>query len=173
MGRPRMVDVSEKPATARRAVAEALVVMDQETLTLIIDGHATKGDVLVVAELAGIMGAKRTAELIPLCHPIALTDVGVEITPDRKASALRITAHAATTGPTGVEMEALTAASIAALTAYDMLKSADRGISIEGLRLIEKRGGKSGVWQRPADREGSRPASARPVRRSRPSGRGT
>ena len=168
-----MVDVSDKPATARRAVAEALVVMDQETLTLIIDGHATKGDVLAVAELAGIMGAKRTAELIPLCHPIALTDVGVEITPDRKASALRITAHAATTGPTGVEMEALTAASVAALTAYDMLKSADRAISIEGLRLIEKRGGKSGVWQRGGDREGSRPPSARPVRRSRPTGRGT
>src|SRR5688572_16023799 len=96
MGRPRMVDVSDKAATARRAVAEALVVMSQETLTLIIDGHATKGDVMAVAELAGIMGAKRTAELIPLCHPIALTDVGVEITPDRKASALRITAHAAT-----------------------------------------------------------------------------
>ena len=117
---------------------------------------------LAVAELAGIMGAKRTAELIPLCHPIALTDIGVEITPDRKASALRITAHAATTGPTGVEMEALTAASIAALTAYDMLKSADRGISIEGLRLVEKRGGKSGVWQRTEDREGVRaPSRAR------------
>jgi cyclic pyranopterin phosphate synthase len=166
-----MVDVSEKPATPRRAVAEALVVMDQETLTLIIDGHATKGDVLAVAELAGIMGAKRTAELIPLCHPIALSDVGVEITPDRKASALRITAHAATTAPTGVEMEALTAASVAALTAYDMLKSADRGISIEGLRLVEKRGGKSGVWQRPPDPQRSRPASARPVRRGRPTGR--
>jgi cyclic pyranopterin phosphate synthase len=166
-----MVDVSDKPATARRAVAEALVVMDQETLTLIIDGHATKGDVLAVAELAGIMGAKRTAELIPLCHPIALTDVGVEITPDRKASALRVTAHAATTGPTGVEMEALTAASIAALTAYDMLKSADRGISIEGLRLLEKRGGKSGVWQRERDADRARPSAARPVRRSRPTGR--
>jgi cyclic pyranopterin phosphate synthase len=95
----------------------------------------------------------------------------VEITPDRKASALRVTAHAATTGPTGVEMEALTAASIAALTAYDMLKSADRGISIEGLRLIEKRGGKSGLWQREADAGRSRPASARPVRRGRPTGR--
>jgi cyclic pyranopterin phosphate synthase len=166
-----MVDVSEKPPSARRAVAEALVVMDQETLTLIIDGHATKGDVLAVAELAGIMAAKRTAELIPLCHPIALTDVGVEITPDRKASALRITAHAATVGQTGVEMEALTAASVAALTAYDMLKSADRGISIEGVRLLEKRGGKSGVWQRDANRDGSRPTSARPVRRGRPSGR--
>jgi cyclic pyranopterin phosphate synthase len=168
-----MVDVSDKPATARRAVAEALVVMDQETLTLIIDGQSTKGDVLSVAELAGIMGAKRTAELIPLCHPIALTDIGVEITPDRKASGLRITAHAATTAQTGVEMEALTAASIAALTAYDMLKSADRGISIEGLRLIEKRGGKSGVWQRSPDRDGSRPARARPVRRTRPTGHGT
>jgi cyclic pyranopterin phosphate synthase len=166
-----MVDVSDKAATARRAVAEALVVMSQETLTLIIDGHATKGDVMAVAELAGIMGAKRTAELIPLCHPIALTDVGVEITPDRKASALRITAHAATVGPTGVEMEALTAASIAALTAYDMLKSADRGIRIEGLRLVEKRGGKSGAWQREPDDARPKPGTARPVRRSRPTGR--
>ena len=168
-----MVDVSAKPATPRRAVAEARVLLAQETLSVIIDGAGPKGDVMSVAELAGVMGAKRTAELIPLCHPIALTDIGVEITPDRKASALRITAHAATTGPTGVEMEALTAASIAALTAYDMLKSADRGISIEGLRLVEKRGGKSGVWERTEDREGSRPPTARPVRRTRPTGRGT
>ena len=105
-----MVDVSDKPATARRAVAEAFVTLEQETITLIIDGQVTKGDVLTVAEMAGVMGGKRTAELIPLCHPIPLTDLVVEITPDRSASGLRIRATAATVAPTGVEMEALTAA---------------------------------------------------------------
>jgi cyclic pyranopterin phosphate synthase len=145
-----MVDVSDNPVSARRAVAEATVKMDQETLTLVIDGEGTKGDVLSVAELAGIMAAKRTADLIPLCHPLPLTDVSVEITPDRKVGTLVITAAAATTGQTGVEMEAMTAASVAALTVYDMVKSADRFVTINGIRLLEKSGGKSGHWKRPA-----------------------
>jgi cyclic pyranopterin phosphate synthase len=148
-GRPRMVDVSEKPATARRAVAEAFVTLEQETISLIVDGQMTKGDVLTVAEMAGVMGAKRTAELIPLCHPIPLTDLVVEITPDRSAGGLRIKATAATVGPTGVEMEALTAASVAALTVYDMVKSADRSAVIRDVQLLEKSGGKSGEWRRP------------------------
>jgi cyclic pyranopterin phosphate synthase len=145
-----MVDVSAKPATARRAVAEAEVGCSQETLSLVIDGAGPKGDVLTVAELAGVMAAKRTAELIPLCHPLALTDVSVAITPDRAASALRIRAQAATTGPTGVEMEALTAAALAALTVYDMIKGVERGVEIRHLRLQSKSGGQSGTWERPA-----------------------
>jgi cyclic pyranopterin monophosphate synthase len=148
-GRPRMVDVSEKPATARRAVAEAFLEMAPETLSLVIDGGIDKGDVLTVAELAGVMGGKRTAELIPLCHPLPLTDLLVEITPERAGSGLRIRATAATTASTGVEMEALTAASVAALTAYDMIKSADRSAVISEVRLLEKSGGKSGEWQAP------------------------
>src|SRR5205814_8094511 len=120
-GRPRMVDVSDKPVTARRAVAEAAVALSPETLSLVIDGGGPKGDVLTVAELAGVMGGKRTSELIPLCHPLPLTDLVVTVTPDRAAGGLRIRAEAATTGPTGVEMEALTAVSIAALTVYDMV----------------------------------------------------
>lgn len=174
-GRPRMVDVSDKPATARRAVAEALVRMGQETLSAVIDGAGPKGDVLSVAELAGIMAAKRTADLIPLCHPLPLTDVGVEIAPDRRAGGLRITARAATTAPTGVEMEALTAAAVAALTVYDMVKSADREVSIEALRLLEKSGGRSGAWRRrpEARDEGSATPQATPrVRRARPPRRG-
>lgn len=147
-GRPRMVDVSDKPSTARRAVAEAFVSVEQETLTAIIDGQIGKGDVLTVAEMAGVMGAKRTAELIPLCHPIPLTDLVVEITPERAGSGLRIRATAATVAPTGVEMEALTAASVAALTVYDMVKGVDRGAHIREIRLLEKSGGKSGEWRR-------------------------
>ncbi len=148
-GRPRMVDVSAKPATARRAVAEAEVVVSAETLSLVIDGGNAKGDVLTVAELAGVMGGKRTSDLIPLCHPIALTDLVVAITPDRAAGVLRIRAEAATTGPTGVEMEALTAASVAALTVYDMVKGVERGVEIRGVHLVSKTGGKSGDWHRP------------------------
>src|SRR4051794_33591284 len=132
-GRPRMVDVSTKPPTARRAIAEAFVALSPETLSLVIDGRAAKGDVLSTAELAGVMGGKRTSELIPLCHPLALTDLLVTVTPDRAAGGLRIRAEAATTGPTGVEMEALTAASVAALTAYDMVKSAERGVEIRSV----------------------------------------
>jgi cyclic pyranopterin phosphate synthase len=134
-GRPRMVDVTEKPPTARRAVAEAFVALGPETLSLVIDGHTTKGDVLGVAELAGVMGGKRTSDLIPLCHPLALTDLVVAVTPDRAAGGLRIRAEAATTGPTGVEMEALTAASVAALTVYDMVKGVERGVEIRFVRL--------------------------------------
>jgi cyclic pyranopterin phosphate synthase len=152
-GRPRMVDVSAKPPTARRAVAEAFVSVEQETLTAIIDGQVGKGDVLTVAEMAGVMAAKRTSDLIPLCHPIALTDLVVEITPERAASGVRIRATAATVAPTGVEMEALTAASVAALTVYDMVKGVDREAYVRDIRLIEKTGGKSGEWHR---RPGSR-----------------
>ena len=153
LGRPRMVDVSEKPVSARRATAEATVKMDQETLTLVIDGAGPKGDVLSVAELAGIMAAKRTAELIPLCHPLPLSEVSVEISPDRKTGTLIITATAATSAQTGVEMEAMTAASVAALTVYDMVKSADRFVTITNVKLLEKSGGKSGHWKRPAPGE--------------------
>ena len=155
-GRPRMVDVSAKLPTARRAVAEAEVVCSQETLSLVIDGGGPKGDVLTVAELAGVMGGKRTADLIPLCHPLALTDMVVSITPDRAASALRVRAEAATVGPTGVEMEALVAASVAALTVYDMVKGVEKGVEIRHVRLVSKVGGKSGEWRR----EGSEATSA-------------
>ena len=150
-GRPRMVDVSAKPVTARRAVAEATVAMSAETLSLVIDGGGPKGDVLTVAELAGVMGGKRTSDLIPLCHPLPLTDLVVQITPDRVAGLLRIRAEAATTGQTGVEMEALTAASVAALTVYDMVKGAEKGVEIRSVRLVSKTGGKSGDWARNAD----------------------
>jgi cyclic pyranopterin phosphate synthase len=161
-GRPRMVDVSDKPVTARRAVAEALVAVSPETLSLVIDGGGPKGDVLGVAELAGVMGAKRTSELIPLCHPLALTDLVVAVTPDRAGGVLRVRAEAATTGPTGVEMEALTAASVAALTIYDMVKGVERGVEIRAVRLVSKTGGKSGEWQRPpeAGRVGEPPIHA-------------
>ena len=152
-GRPRMVDVSAKPPTARRAVAEAEVAVSAETLSLVIDGGNTKGDVLTVAELAGVMGGKRTSDLIPLCHPISLTDLVVSITPDRIAGVLRVRAEAATTGPTGVEMEALTAAAVAALTVYDMVKGVERGVEIQALRLVSKTGGKSGDWHRPVPGE--------------------
>ena len=156
-GRPRMVDVSEKPVTARRAVAEASVAVSPETLSLVIDGGGPKGDVLTVAELAGVMGGKRTSDLIPLCHPLPLTDLVVQITPDRVAGLLRIRAEAATTGPTGVEMEALTAASVAALTVYDMVKGVEKGVEIRSIRLVSKTGGKSGDWVRNAD--GSAPSA--------------
>jgi cyclic pyranopterin phosphate synthase len=142
-GRPRMVDVSDKPVTARRAVAEAAVAVSPETMSLVIDGGGTKGDVLSVAELAGVMGGKRTSELIPLCHPLPLTDLVVAITPDRAAGVLRIRAEAATTGQTGVEMEAMTAASVAALTVYDMVKAADPAMTIGDIRLVRKTGGSS------------------------------
>ncbi len=151
-GRPRMVDVSAKPPTARRAVAEAFVACSPETLSLIIDGANPKGDVMSVAELAGVMGGKRTSELIPLCHPIALTDLLVQVVPDRAAGGLRIRTEAATVGVTGVEMEALTAASVAALTVYDMVKGVERGVEIRSLRLVSKSGGKSGDWARPSDK---------------------
>jgi cyclic pyranopterin phosphate synthase len=145
-----MVDVSDKPVTARRAVAEASVAVSPETMSLVIDGGGPKGDVLSVAELAGVMGGKRTSELIPLCHPLGLSDLAVSITPDRAAGLLRIRAEAATTAQTGVEMEAMTAASVAALTIYDMVKGVERGVEIRGVRLVSKTGGKSGTWVRQA-----------------------
>jgi cyclic pyranopterin phosphate synthase len=163
-----MVEVSNKPASARRAVAEALVTLEQETLSLVIDGAVEKGDVLTVAELAGVMGGKRTAELIPLCHPIPLTDLTVEIRPERAAGALRVRATAATTAQTGVEMEALTAAAVAALTVYDMVKGTDRSAEIRQLRLLEKSGGRSGEWRRQEDaNEGRTTVSRRPPPGSR------
>ena len=170
-GRPRMVDISDKPVTARRAVAEAAVVVSPETMSLVIDGGGSKGDVLGVAELAGVMGAKRTSELIPLCHPLALTDLVVAITPDRAAGVLRIRAEAATTGQTGVEMEAMTAASVAALTVYDMVKGVERGVEIRGVRLVSKTGGKSGTWVRHDPPSDAAPVHSRPRPGARVAGR--
>jgi len=144
-----MVDVTEKAITDRTATAEARIVMQPATLALIQAGNAEKGDVLGTARLAGIMAAKRTAELIPLCHPLPLTQVSVNLTPDPVASAVQITATVRTTGRTGVEMEALTAASVAALTVYDMCKAVDRGMRIEALRVTHKAGGKSGEFSQP------------------------
>jgi len=161
-GRPRMVDVSAKPPTARRAVAEAEVAVSPETLSLVIDGGGSKGDVMTVAELAGVMGGKRTSELIPLCHPIPLTDLVVAVTPDRAAGVLRVRAEAATTGPTGVEMEAMMAASVAALTIYDMVKGVERGVEVRALRLLSKTGGSSGEWHRPAGADDAPRAPRRP-----------
>jgi cyclic pyranopterin phosphate synthase len=139
-----MVDISAKSDTAREAVARGTVRMQPSTLALIQSGGLEKGDVIAVARLAGIMAAKRTHELIPLCHPLLLTDIDVTITPDENESALQISATVRTTGKTGVEMEALTAVAVAALTVYDMCKAADRGMRIEDIRLTRKRGGKSG-----------------------------
>ncbi|MBV9510170.1 MAG: cyclic pyranopterin monophosphate synthase MoaC [Caulobacteraceae bacterium] len=147
-GRARMVDVSAKPATAREALAAGRVRMEPETLALALGGTAAKGDVRAVAEIAGVMGAKRTAELIPLCHPLSLSKVAVEVTPASDGSGLVVTARVKTTGPTGVEMEALTAVSIACLTIYDMLKAADKAMTIEDVRLLEKTGGASGDFRR-------------------------
>ncbi|WP_375691236.1 cyclic pyranopterin monophosphate synthase MoaC [Pseudooceanicola sp. LIPI14-2-Ac024] len=146
-GHAHMVDVSDKPATARVAVAEGWVRMAPETLALIEDGRAKKGDVIGVARLAGIMGAKKTADLIPLCHPLPVTKVAVELTPDRDLPGLRIEATVKTTGQTGVEMEALTAVSTAALTVYDMAKAVDRAMEIGGIRVLLKDGGKSGRYE--------------------------
>jgi cyclic pyranopterin monophosphate synthase len=146
-GNAAMVDVSDKPATARRASARARVVMQPATLAVVRAGTAEKGDVLAVARLAGIMAAKRTAELIPLCHPLPITAVTVDLAPDAAGEAVEIEATVRTTGQTGVEMEALTAASVAALTVYDMCKAIDRGMRIEALRVTHKDGGKSGAFQ--------------------------
>jgi cyclic pyranopterin phosphate synthase len=146
-GEAHMVDVGPKDETERVAIARGRVTMRAETLDIILAGNAAKGDVLGVARVAGIMAAKRTHELIPLCHPIALTNVVVDITPERAPPSLVVRAEARTRGRTGVEMEALTAVSVACLTIYDMAKSVDRGMRIEGVALIEKRGGKSGVWR--------------------------
>ena len=151
-GEAHMVDVSAKDPTQRIAVAEGRVVMKPETLDLIIAGDAKKGDVLGTARIAGIMAAKRTHDLIPLCHPLALSQVIVELEPDASLPGVRVRATAKVTGKTGVEMEALTAVSVACLTVYDMVKAVDRFMTIEGVGMVEKAGGKSGDWKRPDER---------------------
>lgn len=147
-GHARMVDVGDKPATERRAVARARVSVSPETARAVHEGNAPKGDVLATARIAGIQAAKRTSELIPLCHPLALTFVGVEGEIDVEVGEVVLTAEARTTGPTGVEMEALTAAAVAALTVYDMVKGLERGAEIAEIALLEKSGGRSGEWRR-------------------------
>src|SRR5712671_2427535 len=146
-GAARMVDVSPKPATERVAVAAGFVRMSAATLDLVLTGNAKKGDVLGAARIAGIMAAKKTHELIPLCHPLAVSKVEIDIEPDRALPGLTVRATVKATGQTGVEMEALTAVSVACLTVYDMVKSVERGMRIEGIRVLEKRGGKSGTYR--------------------------
>jgi cyclic pyranopterin monophosphate synthase len=148
-GEARMVDVSAKPSTERLAVAEGHVVMQQTTLDLVLRGDSKKGDVLGAARIAGIMAAKKTHELVPLCHPLPITKVEVDITPDSRLPGLVVRATVKVTGATGVEMEALTAVAIACLTIYDMAKAVERGMRVEGIRLLEKRGGKSGDYRAP------------------------
>lgn len=148
-GEARMVDVSEKAVTSRTAVAEGFVAMAPATLDMILDGKAPKGDVLATARLAGIMGAKKTSELIPLCHPLPLTQVTLDFTPSREPSGVRVEATAKVEGKTGVEMEALTAVTVACLTLYDMCKAVDRAMSFSGIRLVEKTGGRSGDFRTP------------------------
>jgi cyclic pyranopterin phosphate synthase len=146
-GNARMVDVTDKDVTFRVATAEGEVNMQPETLRLIVDGKHAKGDVMAVARIAGIQAAKKCADLIPLCHPLALSSVRVELQPDVGENLVRITATCKLSGKTGVEMEALTAVSVAALTIYDMCKAVDKGLTISGVRLLTKSGGKSGDWQ--------------------------
>ena len=148
-GRARMVDVSAKDATFRVAVAEGFIAMKSSTLALVTSGDAKKGDVLAAARIAGIMAAKKTSDLIPLCHPLAISKASVEFAPSEKPAGLHIRAEVSVTGPTGVEMEALTAVSVAALTLYDMLKAADRSMEITGIRLVSKSGGRSGDYTAP------------------------
>jgi cyclic pyranopterin monophosphate synthase len=146
-GEAHMVDVSAKPATKRVALAEGRVLMTAKTLDLVRAGNAKKGDVLGTARIAGIMAAKRTHELIPLCHPLLLSQIEVDVTPDATLPGIRVTARVKVSGQTGVEMEALTAVSVACLTIYDMVKAVERGIRIEGIRLVEKSGGRSGHYR--------------------------
>ena len=145
-GNAVMVDVSEKPVTAREATAHGIITMNADAFAAVESGTVKKGDVLGVARVAGIMAAKRTSELIPLCHPLALTRVAVEFALQREASSVQCTATVETVGPTGVEMEALTAVQVALLTIYDMCKAADKAMVMEGVRVLEKHGGKSGSW---------------------------
>ncbi len=147
-GQAHMVDVGDKPATRRRAVAEGCIEMQAATLEQILEGGHRKGDVLGVARIAGIMASKRTADLIPLCHPIPITRVTVDFEPEPEAGRIHCRAMVETTAPTGVEMEALTAVQIALLTIYDMCKSMDRGMTLQHVRLVEKSGGRSGHWRR-------------------------
>ena len=144
-GRPRMVDITEKPDTQREAIAKGMVKVKPSTLDLLKTGSMPKGDVLAVAQLAGIMAAKKTPSFIPLCHPLLIDDIKVELNLDEENSAVEITASVKSTGKTGVEMEALTATAVAALTIYDMCKAVDRGMNIGSIRLVRKSGGKSGV----------------------------
>ena len=144
-----MVDVSGKPETSREAVARGVLRMAPATLRIIREGNAPKGDVLGVARTAGILATKRTSDLIPLCHPLRITGVEVDFTDDERRGELRVEARVRTVDKTGVEMEALTAVSVAALTVYDMIKAVEKGVTIERIELVEKRGGKSGTWQRP------------------------
>ena len=146
-GAARMVDVSDKAVTQRVAVTEGRITMSADTLTAIRDGTMKKGDVIATARIAGIMAAKRTAELIPLCHPLPITKVAVDLVPDADLPGIRVTATVRTSGQTGVEMEALTAVSTACLTIYDMLKAAEKGMRIDGIRLLRKTGGKSGSYE--------------------------
>ena len=146
-GEARMVDVSAKPATERVAVAEGRVVMAPATLAIVRRGNAKKGDVLGAARIAGIQAAKRTHELIPLCHPLPLSQIEVDVAPDAKLPGIAVTARVKVSGKTGVEMEALTAVAVACLTVYDMVKAVERGMRIEGIRLVEKRGGRSGHFR--------------------------
>ncbi len=147
-GAAHMVDVGDKAVTKRRAVAEGSIRMEPSTLALILGGGHSKGDVLGVARIAGIMGAKRTADLVPLCHPLSLTRVAVELEPEVSSSRVRCRATVETRGATGVEMEALCAVQVSLLTIYDMCKAVDRGMTIEAVRLLEKEGGRSGHWTR-------------------------
>ncbi len=147
-GNPHMVDVGDKPITAREAVAEGRVLVSPEAYAAIVEGRVRKGDVLAVARLAGIQGAKRTADLVPLCHPLPID--AVEVSVEARDGAVHVRARVRAAWRTGVEMEALTAVSVACLTVYDMVKSVDRGMRIEGVRLLEKRGGRSGHWRAPA-----------------------
>jgi cyclic pyranopterin phosphate synthase len=149
-GRPHMVDVTGKPATARAAVAEGAIQMSREAFQLVADGAVAKGNVLAVSEIAGTLAAKRTADLIPLCHPLGLDHVEVEATLDSGLPGVRVRAAAKTVGRTGVEMEALTAVSVALLAVYDMVKAADRAMEIQGVHLVEKTGGRRGDWRRNA-----------------------
>jgi cyclic pyranopterin phosphate synthase len=152
-GAARMVDVSDKATTQRTARAEGFVAVAPETLALVERGEARKGDVLATARIAGIMAAKRTHELIPLCHPLALSKVAVDLEPSSEPPGIRVSAQVKVAGPTGVEMEALTAVSVACLTVYDMLKAVDKAMRIEGIRLLEKTGGRSGAWHADAAKE--------------------
>jgi cyclic pyranopterin monophosphate synthase len=145
-GHARMVDVGDKPATTRIATAAGQVRMAPGTLALVTEGRAAKGDVLATARIAGIMAAKRTSDLIPLCHPLAISKVTVDLTPDPALPGITVQATVKTTGQTGVEMEALTAVTVACLTIYDMLKAAEKGMVIDAVRLLHKEGGKSGTW---------------------------
>jgi cyclic pyranopterin monophosphate synthase len=168
-GAARMVDVSEKETTAREASAEAIVILSPEAFALVVDGTAPKGDVLAAARIAGIMAAKKTSELIPLCHPLPLTKVSIDCEPIAERSAIRIVSITKTTAQTGVEMEALTAASIAALTIYDMVKSVDKAAHIESIRLLTKSGGKSGFYIAPGpEKREIRAVEAKPRTRAKP-----